>query len=897
MPPDEPAAIATASAAGLGGPPPPAGPGPVPPAVPTPPAPAPGGAPTRTDAGAAEPAPPPQAAPPAAGSPPPPAPDAGASSPPAVAEVQAASPGAGAAAPPPAATPAGEPTQAPAGGPGVTLNQVGDTDNQYVINKMRDIYMAPPGRSPADPTDELPDQLLDIGPFTSHIEEQLLSALETHRVALLSSFDHETGLAAAYALIRHERFVAYGKRTLVLTRTDNKVRTDLSIDLFTRPEYFEKRQEKEIVLVEVSPEGRAFLDSLMRVNSEPLHAGTIKDSLRSRQVLILVAAKCDLLPLGPDQRLQPFAFAHWPVPFLLPLLQRHFPDQRARELEQELRRQVDGGLWGALAEMYLEVSAQLQSDPAQFEEALRASKRGEPSRLRVHTHEATPLAKLAGEKELHRTVLYTAVYFPDLTPQEFDWMICLLLADRTVEVKEESQVVADNGEIRTRVERVERRLVEIWRAAPDTILADCRLGTSTWRDGTQTIQFTAPHLRRELRAALETRFPIFLTATFAHLQNAGLLFSPGASAAIAENIIRLSVERTLVDPGYFGTRWLVDFVASLRRQGSTESDTDDPSEMLVELFAELRDELLRRHYCGRLAQLIREMLRHDRLRATVRGFFGALVGERRHEVAPDILLELVRRLRFAPYFDGFHWLRRLLDESPSEVAERAYLCLLDLAADSGARIFEVIDAVRAWLPASAERRERIPPSGRYALRFIVDYSHFSLSSVPADAYGAWPSRCALLAAFPRDREAMCARVEMLAGWLLDPGVPEAMGPEDAVTPDLYLEFLGDLIEELLLVLEGTDPATAHAEARLLADGLVSAFSQRLGRPRRGRLARYWQGKRGAYRRQAVATPLEPAGRAKERRRLLARWQNLNLLSRRLDAAATRLATARTEIGP
>src|ERR1700674_5688484 len=773
---------------------------------------------------------------------------------------------------------------------GTEVQNTGGIGVQVVAGSIGSFFPPPEKKPFVDPTEELPSRPLGIDPFRLQIDEQILSALDSYRVALLTSFDHDTCLAAAAALIQHERFTAYKKRTLVLTRTDNRERIDLSIDLFTRPEYLEKREEKEIVLVEVSSRGNAFLDSLNI--TERIHATKISENLAARNTFILVAARCDLLKLEPEQRLQGFSFTHWPVPFLLPRLQRHFEGERAKQIEELLHRQLHGGLWRDLAEMYQEVSGRLQSSVAEFEEALSMSERGDPSRLRAHARETTPLAKLAGENELRRMVLYTAVYFPDLTPHDFDWMVHLMVGDRTLPVDVESQVVTDHGEVRIRKERVERRMAEIWQAAPDAVLADCLLETASLRDRTHTIEFTAPHRRREVRAVLETRFPMFLTATFSRLQDAGVLFLPRVSAAIVENLIRLSVERTLIDPGYYGTRWLVDFVASLRSDTDAEIDGEDPSELLLELLAKLRDDLRKRHICGRLAQLIREMLRHDRLRPTVRGFFSALVGERRHEVAPDILLELVKRLRFAPQFDGFYWLRRLIDEAPDELEQRAYLCLLDLAAESGARIFKVIDEVRAWLPAESSRI-----SSRYALRFIADYSHFSLSSVPAESYGAWPSRCALIAACPRDGEQLRSRLEMLAGWLLDPGVPDAIDAKDPPTADVYLGFVGDLLEEFLLVLEGTDPGNAHPDARLLGDALVSAFAGALGRPRRAQLARYWHDKRGTHHQQALETPLVPAARAKERRWLLARWQILTTLSRRLDEAATRLAATRTEIGP
>ena len=748
-----------------------------------------------------------------------------------------------------------------------------------------------------DPTEALPSQPFEISSLHVEINDKLLVELERYRIALLTSFDQATCVAAAYNLMQHQKFTSYEKRTLLLTRTDNRERAGIDIDLFTRQEYLDKTRQILLVKIPEQEEKRRFLDSLLSITSDYLHVSSIRDNLRDREMFIIVSARCDLIGLQPDRCLPSPGFLHWPVPFLLPLLQRHFPNDRARQIESQLTGQVERGLWTNLAELYETVAEQLENSPAEFEEALRHTEAGSLNLLRGPSDTENPIATLAEGRGVGAIVAYTAVYFPNLSPQDFDRIVCLLLADQTVQVEQESQIVNDKGDVLTRKEKVERRLVELWRASPDTFLRDCCLEACSRSDGTHVVEFSPPHLREKFRTVLERRFPIFLAETFACLQGTDMLFAPELSPAIADNLIRLSVERTLVDPAYYGERWLVAFVAGLRREFHTGAATDDPAAEFLVIVAQLHDAILRRNVYNRLAQLIREMLRHDALLATVRGFFEALIAKCQLDGVLDILLELVKRLRFAPRFDGFRWLKRLLDEGSEDIRDQTYLCLLELAADSGVRIFDFLESIHAWLPEADKEETRYSFSNRYALRLIVNYSHSSLCAVSPASYGEWPSRCTLFAALPRNKRVIEERVGMIVRWLLHPGIPKAIDPDDSEITERYLWFLGDFIEICFLVLEGPRPADAHVDARLPAESLVHALQEQLGSARHAELVRYWQMKQDAYAQIAIVTPRTLPAAAKKRRLFLAKRNILLTLRRRLNQTSTRPSPNAREARP
>src|SRR5206468_744522 len=108
-------------------------------------------------------------------------------------------------------------------------------------------------------------------------------------------------------------------------------------------------------------------------------------------------------------------------------------------------------------------------------------------------------------------------------------------------------------------------------------------------------------------------------------------------------LVRLFVERAVVDPVGFGSVWLLDLVRGLRIQLKGEPPSDSPEETLAWLLEKLTVEAhLRAHFHGRLALLIREMLDREALRPMVREFFEFLITAKQHDALLGVVLDLAR---------------------------------------------------------------------------------------------------------------------------------------------------------------------------------------------------------------------------------------------------------------
>jgi hypothetical protein len=751
-----------------------------------------------------------------------------------------------------------------------------------------------------DPTQIRPSRPVALARLQVEIDGQVLADVEQHRVAVLTSFQSEVSLAAAYTLSEHAKFAGYEKRALLLGAPRNRDRDDLGIDLFTHAGYLEKK--RQVVLVDVVRKGN-FLDSLLDITSDLTRASDIRDNLARRHVIVIVSVRSDFLDLAPDQRLSRASFYHWPVPFLSILLRGYFAPSRALELEDMLRRQMACGWYRDLAEMYRDATSLLLESPAKLETMVerRAQAGAEPASAAASgAAAAAPLDRLAAGPGLLGALLFAGAYLPDLAPQEWNGVVTRLLGDQTVDLEEEVQYVDDKGEPRSRKQKVEHRLTALWANGSDQFLEQACLRAVIRPGGSQVIDFDGPFLRSQVRLVLETRFPLFLAASVGRLQELGLLFSAAPSPALVDDLIRIAVERmaadpALVDPASGGQRWLLSVVAELHQEaGRAAGRGEDAVTALLAVIAALDDEPMLRRLYDRLAQLIREMVEQPALVAAVWGLCNALLGAGpRQDTARSLVLELAKRLRFAPSFDAMHWLRRLLDEGSEEIRDRTHAYLLHLAVNSGARVFDVLDTIRAWLPDDPQSSARHSPANRLALLFAAEIADRLLNAVPASSFGEWPSRCALFAALPGSPEQVRERMEMFVGWLTNRAAPATIaaqlelpaGAPAAAVDQAYLEFLGDVVESCVLVLEGLETGRAHLEARAVAMALLDALAARLKRARLRQLIRHWQEKQQWYCRELVMCP---EATQQERRNLLGRRQNLLTLGQRLGQAAARI---------
>lgn len=658
-------------------------------------------------------------------------------------------------------------------------------------------------KPPSDPTEVLPPRSTEIREIAIEEQGRLLADWRSRRTLLLSSFQTEPAVAVAYSLIQDPSLSPYEKRAVFLERSIHRDRLDLTIELFYRPEILERRQQ--IVLVEIARPG-LFLDSVLRISYS--RASAIQKFLRETDSLLVFTVSRTLLKPDDERRLlSRFPLGHYPV-----------QDPDSCEVSRQPEDTLDD----------LPALGQLIKSQEVFPE----------------------LSWVQG------TVLYTATYFPDLTPHDFERIVLLLLGDDKVLEEAEEQILTEQGEVRTLKKKVDRRLADIWREAPDRILQACRLQATSAHNGAQVMEFKPKAFRGEVMSYLESQYPMFLVRMFERLQAAGLLFDPGSSPDITDNLISLFVKRTLSDPAFCGKDWFFSLMISLQSQTKVEIDPEDSlDKRLFKLLAHIEGERIRQHVLGRLAQLIREMLQHDQLLNVVREFLATLLAAHEHEAALDLLLELTRRLRFAPQFDPLLWFRRLIDQGSEEIRERTFRCLIDVARESGAHVSELLESLSRWLPASELESERYSLSNHSALRFILEFSAKTLADFDSRHFGRWPSRYPLFAALPDDREALCSYLVLLCKWLLHRGMPAAFESwaEDrdidseiqwklwfGSAEEAHSALVADLIEHWVLILEGLEPQNAHPEARRVTTELLATLDRLSDATQRKRFIRRWQ---------------------------------------------------------
>lgn len=684
-----------------------------------------------------------------------------------------------------------------------------------------------------------------LRPFKDPRHDEMRAALELQRILLLKSYQESAAYAAAYSLISDPHFDGQEKKAVFPTRAQYRDRSDLDLLTLADDQLLETPQ---IILVEISNKG-PFLDSMLRIGEG--EAGSLRDRLQRCRSYVVIVVDEDLFidanAAGP--RIPCYAVSH-----LCYLLSIDFAT-RAEDLERRLLgalRSNGGGI--ELRELYQHVADRIAKGAEALEGFL--SELEQTHTLRPSSPRLTPDKIIREGSEIHRAVSFVATYFPDLGQRDFDLLLRSLLGDQIVAVERTGTIVpGDSGAVR---HDQQERWADRWTTgiAPDQVFDDCHLETVVSSGGSRVIDFTEPYLRRELRTFFENRSGWYVRRQCQALQDRGILFSLALSPVAVEALVRLFVERAVGDSGGFGSIWLIELVQGLRLQLDGDPPTGSREATLAWLLDRLALEAqLRAHFYGRLALLIREMLDREVLRPMVREFFEFLIASRQHETLLDVVLDLARRLRFAPHFDPLIWMRRLLDQGTASVRERAADRLIKLARDSGPRIYEFLDVVRSWLPDAGRAPERFSVSNRVALEFPFAYCLDIAGSLPKERFGEWPSRHPLFYSLPADREEARKPIGTLVEWILDPR-GAALETGDSSNPTrtaeaVRLAYTGDLIEHWAWVLQGGDDAGAF-EARALFRVIAGEIEQRLGDRQRALLKISWQRRQDEYMMSALS---------------------------------------------
>jgi hypothetical protein len=584
----------------------------------------------------------------------------------------------------------------------------------------------------------------------------------------ISSAADRVALGAAYCLI--DELGIEPEQRLLVDFESTPVKFNFSTNFFTQEIIDEERKPTAVVVEGFSKQASDFLDWLMTIKE--FSEDRIRQQLRDNRLNVLCLVDESYFQSRGSKGSGTQRFATWPVPFLEPLLSHYFPDQSA-ELEQQIRKQQREGKWKkADSELYEQIRPYLDNEELPRELASRASA--------DFATEDIDLPQFRGGQSIEDTLLYVATYFPNLAPHEFDRVVSTLLRGKTMTVTVKSSRQNKDGETETIETEVEKPLLDFWDAEPDKYLTACQLEAAPGKDSRTTIDFADSEWRQELRTRLEKRHSLYLMRQFQAVQKAKFLFN--STPRIIANVMRLSVDLAVAHPDSFGKEWLFQ----MTRQGATNTTSTE---------AEASSETVHQ----RIPQLLRQMLGKAQLKETVEGLLKELMTAGAH----DSVLYIIRGLQFAPRFDEFIWMRRLLNEADEQVRNKTYYHLYGYIKKIG--IYPLISKLDAWLPTDERTSESYSISTMYALRLLVEYCSETTESFDPRYYGLTQPLHPLLSFI--DEASVRESINRLLKWLFHPGMEIVFDDLESVFAETDFEnyltpFVCELVVEWMFVLHG-----------------------------------------------------------------------------------------------
>jgi hypothetical protein len=689
----------------------------------------------------------------------------------------------------------------------------------------------------------------NLHPFKAATHDRLVSLLADQRVLVLKSFQAHAAYSAAYSLVSDHVFDA--KKRGLLSPTMEWANNPRELNIVTTAQSRRVGQYVTIVEIELTC---SFLDQLWRLGSG--QSEDVRQTLMDRDAYLILAVNDDLWRPTHAHPLAPHTISHFsylltgadvddPDGQLATRFERAVRSVKAREEWQEIYAIVAGRLAEGVSpiEAYL---AELESRG----QAIGPPRRPPPSEVTV---------ELVGENNLaQRTALFVAAFFPDLGEEEFDIMVARLLGPQLRSYSVDRHIVGPDSVPHVVPETREEPWTAYYEREVDDVAHKCRLRPIRREDGRVIVDFEEPHLRRDVREQLRSRHSRFVRRQAHALQQSGLLFSALSEAAL-EGLLRLFVDRAREDPQASGEAWLAELSGALQARLAGELREGTPSEQLNWLISKaLAESELQRFLFGRLALLIRMMLDEEVLRPMVGRIFGSLVSANREEALLKVVQSLIERLRFAPHFDPFAWLRLLLDQSGRNVRGQTELNLLSLAAQRGAKGSEVVDTIRTWLPPSDRLLAQCSPSNQFALTFPhrLTERQDPWARDPA-RLDPWSQRLALFSSLAADAGDARQEVVALVRWVLDPRALELLRDPQASAsahPVLEAERIADLLEQWARALTGAraeDPTTATTGQALFAL-VLDAMAEATTASQQLLMRRHWAQQQIAYRTQAVS---------------------------------------------
>lgn len=638
-------------------------------------------------------------------------------------------------------------------------------------------------------TEALPQKSPHLPEFVSDEVSEYLDKLREERLVLISCPDEDVAFSAAHALIDGLNLPQVEQRRLL--NLDKSAGEGSSPSIY----YLRKKSDSDketVVLVDAATEkARPFLEPI--IYAARLSSAAIQDDLRRNEMYMLCLVDPAYVEDGPQaddglRQARELKFPCWRIPFLRRLLERH-RIERPEEVEQKIKNQRAKGWWSkSESEFYFKLKSYLQRG-ALDEEIKRLDQAPPPG----------PVSELfKGDRPLSDTVLYVATFFPNLTPYEFNQIVALLLSNSPEAanngVAEQSKNSADEP---AGVPR-EKAPLQLWREWPDKVLEECSLVTIPLRGTTKGVNFSNHNLRDKLREYLEREYSFFLENRFQDIQELGLIFSP--FARVSQSAAQLSVEMATSYPEYYGSRWLsglvTDFESSLAGAQGAEG-------LKWRFIEEVNTAKARKRFYQSLSELVRAMLEEPRLAEVVEEFLQQLLLSKQY----GGVLEVVRRLQFAPAFDQFKWLKQLFNRGDQQTREQTGDYLRGYLRRMEGRVYQVLSSLESWLPKEDRPLQTYPFPAKYALRLLLFYFSETNSKFDARYFGSWPSAHPLFAF--RDADTMASNLRLLVRLLFHPGM-KGVFREQRITQANGVYHINTLVTGWFFILQGKGQGRASS---------------------------------------------------------------------------------------
>jgi hypothetical protein len=624
---------------------------------------------------------------------------------------------------------------------------------------------------------------IGLGPRGSRIPgnaaysvDPYVKRLREEHLLLISCADQSAALGAAHSLLDELGIEGEERLLLDFNRNYSTEKSDLSINFFTQ-RLTRDPQQLTAVVVDGFPSGaRPFLDWLL-AKSLPGAIG-MQHQLRLHRFILLCLVDHQCLKNYIGESREGVAFAMWNLPFLPPLLRHNYP-AHAEYLEREILSQRVAGKWKSSdSELLIEIRSYLESEelPKIVEERRNAP---------VVTAGSVPIPSFGfkGDQSIEDTLLYVGTYFSDLAPHEFDQVVEWLLGDRTTTIIVKTQKQNAEGKTEIIESETQKPLKDFWKADPDKYLATCQLEAISGTNATVSIRIADETNRKALKAHLERRHSLYLLRQFRELQSRDFLNS---TPNISSKGMLLSIEMAIAYPDSFGKDWLLKAVISAQAEGDDVASTATGS---VSRFGKNKA-------LERTKRLVRLMLEHPQLEVVVDGLLRDLMSLGMHQT----VLFIVRGLQFAPRFDEFHWMKRLLDEGDTSVQDSTYYHLYSYIKKVG--IYSVLSTIEVWIPTDKRSVSSYSNSCTYALRILVEYCSEVIETFQTEPRPG-PLHHPLFTF--ADEPSAAENLQRLVSWFFHPAMSLVFAELESVfndpTPEAYLmPFICELVVEWMFIL-------------------------------------------------------------------------------------------------